>query len=105
MQYSIRNGPFCCWDIAFKHNVSGTIVPDSTGDFFTLGVHNGKGYTKHLTESFYIWWDGTDSWIISAELGVTGVDYHKRTDPSIIGVYAIEGSATGEATVAEGYTV
>lgn len=92
------------WGIAFKHNVSGTIAPDSTGDFDTLGVYNGKAYCKHLTESFYVWWDGTDSWIISAALGTTGTDYHKRTDPSIIGVYGPEGAATGDATIAEGYT-
>jgi len=85
--------------------VSGTISPDSTGDFFTLGWHNGKGYCKHLTESFYIWWDGIDSWIISSAVGVTGTDYHKRTNPSIIGIYAIEGSATGEATVSQGYAI
>jgi hypothetical protein len=84
--------------------VSGTIVPDSTGDYDTLGFHNGKGYCKHKSSSFYIWWDGTDSWIISAALGVTGADYHKRTDPDIVGVYGPQGSATGDATVAEGYT-
>lgn len=84
--------------------MSGTIDPDSIGDYHTDGRHNGKGYCKHLTSSFYIWWDGVDSWIISAVLGTTGVDYHKRTDPSILGVYSPEGSATGDATVAEGYT-
>lgn len=84
--------------------MSGTIVPDSTGDYDTLGWYNGKGYIKHLTSSFYLWWDGVDSWIISAALGVTGTDYHKRTDPSIVGVYSPEGLATGDATVAEGYT-
>lgn len=83
--------------------MSGTIVPDSSGDYDTMGFYNGKGYTKHKTSGFYIWWDGIDSWIISAALGVTGSDYHKRTDPSILGVYAPEGAATGDATVAEGY--
>lgn len=101
---TVRSRPFCSWGVAFKHNVSGTITPDSTGDFDTLGVYNGKDYCKHKTESFYIWWDDTDSWIISAVLGTTGADYHKRTDPSIIGVYGPQGSATGDATVAEGYT-
>lgn len=84
--------------------MSGTIVPDSTGDYDTVGTLNGKDYTKHAAGTFYIWWDGIDSWIISAALGVTGVDYHKRTDPNIVGVYELQGSATGEATVAEGYT-
>lgn len=92
------------WGIDLNHNVSGTIVPDSVGDYDTIGWHEGKGYAKHKTESFYLWWDGTDSWIISAALGVTGADYHKRTDPAIVGVYSPEGAATGDATVAEGYT-
>jgi len=84
--------------------VAGTISPDSTGDYDTLGWYNDKGYCKHKTESFYLWWDGIDSWIISAELGVTGANYHKRTDPAIVGVYTPLGEATGDATVAEGYT-
>jgi len=83
--------------------VSGTISPDSTGDYDTLGWSNGKGYCRHLTESFYLWWDGIDSWVISAALGETGANYHKRTDPSIIGVYGPVGEATGDATVAAGY--
>jgi len=95
--------PFCCYGIDFKHNVSGTISPDSTGNFDTLGFYNSKDYAKHTVSSFYIWWDGVDSWIISAALGVTGADYHKRTDPSVIGVYSPVGAATGDATVAAGY--
>jgi len=92
------------WGIDLDHHVSGTIVPDSVGDFRTIGTHEGKGYCKHLTESFYIWWDGSDSWIISAAVGTTGSDYHKRTDPNIVGVYGPEGAATGDATVAQGLT-
>ena len=83
--------------------MSGTISPDSTGNYDTLGVYNGKDYCKHVSASFYVWWDGVDSWIISAALGVTGADYHKRTDPVINGVYGPQGAATGDATVAAGY--
>jgi len=92
------------WGIDLDHHVTGTIVPDSVGDYRTIGTYEGKGYAKELVSSFYIWWDGVDSWIISAALGVTGTDYHKRTDPSIVGVYGPEGAATGNATVAEGLT-
>jgi len=91
------------WGVALKHNVAGTIVPDSVGDYDTVGTYNGKGYCKITVGSFYIWWDGVDSWIISAVLGTTGADYHKRTDPNIVGVYGPEGAATGDATVAAGY--
>jgi len=84
--------------------VSGTIVPDSTGDYDTKGAYNGKDYAEETGGNFFIWWDGVDSWIISAVLGTPGTDHHKRTDPSIIGVYSPEGAATGDATVAEGYT-
>lgn len=89
--------------IALTHNVAGTIVPDSVDDYDTVGWYNDKGYCKNAGSTFYIWWDGTDSWIISSTLGATGTDYHKRTDPSIIGIFSPEGSATGDATVAEGY--
>lgn len=84
--------------------MTGTIAPDSVGDYRTIGTHEGKGYAKELASSFYIWWDGSDSWIISAAVGTTGSDYHKRTDPSIVGVYGPQGAATGDATVAEGLT-
>jgi len=84
--------------------VTGTIVPNSVGDYDTLGTYNDKSYARHKTLSFYIWWNGTNAWIISAVLGTTGSNYHKRTDPNINGVYAPQGTATGNATVAEGYT-
>lgn len=80
-------------------------MPDSVGDYDTKGKYNSKDYAEETGSNFFIWWDGIDSWIISTVLGVTGVDYHKRTNPSIIGVYSPEGAATGDATVAEGYTV
>lgn len=79
-------------------------MPDSVDDYDTMGRYNGKDYATNSGNTFYIWWDGIDSWIISTTLGTTGTDYHKRTDPAFLGVYGPEGSATGDATVAEGYT-
>ena len=82
--------------------MTGTLAPDATCNYATEGWLNGKGYAKRSTGGYYIWWDGVDSWILSVELGVTGTDHWKRTDPSILGVYGPEGAATGDATVAEG---
>ncbi|GAH27480.1 unnamed protein product [marine sediment metagenome] len=63
---------------------------------------NGKGYARREDDLFHIWWDGIDSWIISAVLGTKGTEYWIRNDPNIVGVYAIGEGVTGEATVAEG---
>lgn len=92
------------WGIDLDHYVSGTISPDSVDDYRTVGTYESKGYCQNSAKTFHIWWNGSDAWIISAALGVTGSDYHKRTDPSIVGVYGPEGAATGDATVAEGLT-
>lgn len=89
--------------VASKHNISGTIIPDSTGDYDVLGHYEDRPWSKHQTENFYIWWDGIDSWIISTVLGTTGDDYHKRTDINVNSIYSPEGIATGDAIIAEGY--
>ncbi len=102
MQHALPCRPFCCWGIASRHAVTGTLTPDATCNYTTVGWHNGKGYARRADGAYYIWWDGIDTWTISAVLGVQGTDYWTRTDPNINGVYAIGGTAIGEATVAEG---
>ncbi|MBA7474991.1 hypothetical protein ES707_10354 [subsurface metagenome] len=102
MQHIFRCRPFCCWGIANLHAVTGTLTPDASCNYTTVGWHNGKGYARREDGGFYIWWDGIDTWTISAVLGTQGTEYWTRTDPNIIGVYAIGGDAIGEATVAEG---
>lgn len=77
------------------------MTPDATGSYTTRGWYNGKGYSQRADDAYSIWWDGIDSWIISAVLGTQGADYWTRTDPNINGVYAVGGTAIGEATVAE----
>ena len=102
MQHPVRRRPFCSWGIAFKHAVTGTLSPDATCNYETAGWYNGKGYARRIDGAYFIWWDGTDTWTISAVLGTQGTEYWTRVDPNIVGVYALGGTATGEATVAEG---
>jgi len=82
--------------------VTGTLSPDAAGDYSTRAIYGSKAYSQRKADDSYsIWWDGIDSWIISAVLGTEGADYWTRTDPNIIGVYTAGGTATREATVAK----
>lgn len=82
--------------------MEGTLSPDAAGDYSTRGWHGSKAYSQRKADDAYsLWWDGIDSWIISAVLGTKGTDYWSREDPNIIGVYTPNGEATGDATVAK----
>ena len=82
--------------------MTGILTPDATCNYDTIGWLNGKGYCRRADSGYHIWWDGVDSWIVSVLPGVLGTNYWKRTDPSILGVYAPLGTAVGVATVGEG---
>jgi hypothetical protein len=84
------------------YNISGSTLPDFDCDIVLGGAFNGKAYFKNPTQPAFVWWDGIDSWIISTALGVTGTDYQKRTDPSPVGLFTLQGEATGAATIAAG---
>ena len=100
-QHAVRLRPFCNWGIDFLHTVTGTLSPDATGSFTTVGTYNGDGYSRRADSGYYIWWNGTDKWIMSVVLGTVGTAYWERTDPNIIGVYSPAGTATGDATIAK----
>ncbi len=85
--------------------VSGTTSPDFDGTFTANGQEGGVAAYSNIDGAGYLWWDGTDSWIISAVLGTEGTDYFKRTDPNPVGAYTNEGSATGTVTAAEEKTL
>lgn len=84
------------------YNVTGTLVPDATGDYYLGGVLNGKNYYRRLDNAWFIWWDGLNTWAITKVLGATPLDYWTRTDPLIVGAYTNNPEATGTATVAAG---
>lgn len=79
---------------------TGTLNPDATGTFTEYGDYEGKRYYRHSTGGFFLWWDGVDTWNISILLGVVGAGYWDRTNPSVLGLYAFQGTATGAPTIA-----
>ena len=91
------------YDIPYRKHVTGTITPDSTGDYHVIQIYNGNVFYKRNDGAYYIWWDGVDSWIISTALGVTGAIYHKRSWAGAVGQYSPIGGATGWAFVEWGW--
>lgn len=79
---------------------SGTLSPDSTGDYDINGGFNGKASYKRRIAGYHMWWDNVDSWYISVLLGTPGTAYWKRTNASPVGSFTHGGTATGDATVA-----
>jgi hypothetical protein len=92
---------YMSWGCPYK--VSGSLTPDTTGCFSSGVCYAGRpGYANAL-KTFFIWWDGIDSWFISSSLGETTGPYWKRTATTIIGAYDPYGGSIGTATVAAGY--
>ena len=83
------------------YEIAGTTLPDFDGSYFKTGDLNGDSAYTNRDGAGFLWWDGVDSWIVSAILGTEGTDYFKRTDPSQIGTYTNQGSATGTVTSAD----
>lgn len=89
--------------------VSGTLTPDSTGDYFEAGTHNGKPYYKRDDDAWFIWWRPwglplRSVWLISIGLDdTTGPFWGNTVDPPDppSGNYDPYNGAVGTATVAE----
>jgi len=69
------------------YEIAGTTSPDFDGSYFKTGEEGGDSAYTNRDGAGFLWWDGVDSWIVSAVLGTEGTDYFKRTDPSQIGAY------------------
>lgn len=88
------------WITPYK--VSGDINPDVTCTYFKGGTYNGMPYYKHSNGPYFIWWNGTDSWIISGPPVGEGATLWTKASQPVFGDYTPFGSSTGTATVAEG---
>jgi len=77
-------------------------VPDCQCNYVLGGAFNGKAYYRRVVAGYYLWWDGIDTWYISAILGTPGADYWTLTQASPVGVYTLGGTATGAPEVAAG---
>ena len=83
------------------YEIAGTTSPDFDGTFLAVGSLNGDFYYQNKDGDGFLWWDGVDTWVVSAVADVTGTDYFSRTDASPIGAYTNQGSATGTVTGAD----
>ena len=88
-------------------SVTGTLSPDSTGDYYESGIYDGKKYYQRGVDSWYIWYDseeGEESWFISKEVGAIpdNESWYNDSDadsPSTDNPYSPHAGATGDATV------
>lgn len=66
-------------------------------------MYNGRWSYRRLDGAYFIWWHtALGIWYISTAVGVQGADYWSNATNDMLGVYSPEGTATGDATVAEG---
>lgn len=79
-------------------------TPGPSDEYVANGTLNGQTkYTSAVahadgsggSETWDLWWDGIDSWIISLEAGTLGDGYWKRTDASPVGPYFSNGAVFG----------
>lgn len=84
---------------SFPYQVTGVLDPEAAGNYWVESEYNEK--TSYVLEgrTFFLWWDGINSWIISDSIGWKEGPYWKRASTIITGAYAPQGGASGTATV------
>jgi hypothetical protein len=83
------------------YEIAGTTSPDFDGSYYAVGVLNAKTSYANKDGNGTLWWDGVDTWVISAAEGVTGTDYFSYTNATPDGSYTNQGAATGTVTAAD----
>ncbi|MBA7648557.1 hypothetical protein ES703_56345 [subsurface metagenome] len=87
----------------YKLEVTGTLVPDMTGEYTAAGTLAEKTYYATSNKTYFIWWNDDDtSWYMTPILGAAGVLGHftKAADP-VTGEYILVLPAEGTPTVAD----
>jgi len=83
--------------------VTGNPDPDSKGNYYLTGTHNGKPYYKHQTLTFVLWWDQDSAqWKISLTIFDLTDCWKKLPGEEIPGTYIAYGEFEGTATVSLG---
>lgn len=77
--------------------VSGSIIPDQTGNYKLAGTYNDKPFYKGITATYAIWWRSSDNWQLSAAPGLTTGPHWRNNHPDIEGDYLPYFPATGTA--------
>ncbi|GAJ23939.1 unnamed protein product [marine sediment metagenome] len=70
-----------------------------TGTYNPIGSYNDKPSYQLADNSWFLWWNGFDKWMLSMGLGDLEAPLWSRADPAIEGLYSPEVPATGDATV------
>ena len=80
--------------------VTGTLNPDATGTYVENGTYLSRPAYEREDGAYWIWWS-TAAWIISPSKGGFITNYWFDADATPAGTYAVRGTYTGTATVAE----
>lgn len=84
-------------------NVTGSLNPDSTCNYYEEGVYNDAPYYKRVDLSFFLWQGGTIlTHFVSSILGDTSGPYWVKAGLGWVGDYIPQNGASGVATVSEG---
>ncbi len=87
----------------YKLEVTGTLVPDMTGEYTAAGMLAEKPYYATNNKTYFIWWNDDDtSWYMTPILGAKGALGHftKAAEP-VTGEYILVLPAEGTPTVAD----
>jgi len=80
------------------YQLTGTLTPDITGYYDENGTYNGRSAYQHAPAGWWLWWDGSSFYIISATKGVFGNFWVAVDADTITGLYIPQGTVTGLAT-------
>lgn len=79
--------------------ITGELTPDSTGDYYEMGIYSGYPYYRKLVSAWFIWTFNNGVWFISAELGNNDDLRWEKNSPGVVGTYQPVSGAVGQATV------
>mgnify|MGYP007071570422 CR=1 FL=1 len=100
---SVKDSPDIRFTQATTYEISGCIDPDFNGEYLDNETYQGgkAAYTNQDGDGF-LWWNGVDSWIISAVQGTSGSDYFKLKADDPVGTYKPKGTAKGSPSAEDG---
>jgi hypothetical protein len=85
------------------YNVTGSLNPDLTCNYFFWDIESGKNRYLRQDEKAELFWEPTqDSWQIHPLPYDSEGPHWQRNDPNIVGEYLPQLSAAGIATVSAG---
>lgn len=84
------------------YNVTGTLTPDATCNYFLAGTHNGQPYCRRADGAYFIF-SNFAYWLIATELNDDiSPEWHRDFEDGIAGEYLPTLPNTGSAFVSTG---